>query len=578
MDTFSYRDGELFAEGVALSRIAERFGTPTYVYSRAHIEAQYRAYADALAGMPHLVCFAVKANSNLGVLNVLARLGAGFDIVSRGELERVLAAGGDPAKVVFSGVGKTRDDMRRALEVGVHCFNVESGEELERLQRVAAELGVKAPVSLRVNPDVDAQTHPYISTGLKENKFGIAIDEAEAVYARAAELDHLEVIGVDCHIGSQLTQLEPFLDALERLLGLVDRLAGKGIGIRHLDLGGGLGVRYRDEQPPLAGDYIRAIRERLHGRDLTLVFEPGRSIVANAGVLLTRVEYLKHTEHKDFAIVDAAMNDLIRPALYQAWMDVQAVRPRDAAPRRYDLVGPICETGDFLAKDRDLALAEGDLLAVRSAGAYGFVMSSNYNTRGRAAEVLVSGTTSTLIRRRETVGRGRGIRVDQFPRALEPEPQRSQRRSELVRGVGREGPLLIDHAGQSIGHRVERSRESSNLGRAGRVVRAGTEVARGEHLRHALEQPQPARDRIREHEPGESGEQGRCQRNGPEYLQPCSDGIGDDGQGIGQAHCSRHILAGEHRHGDVHQLLLERPGVTSTRLDGAAQGRRNLRS
>ena len=403
MDTFSYRDGELFAEGVALSRIAERFGTPTYVYSRAHIEAQYRAYADALAGMPHLVCFAVKANSNLGVLNVLARLGAGFDIVSRGELERVLAAGGDPAKVVFSGVGKTRDDMRRALEVGVHCFNVESGEELERLQRVAAELGVKAPVSLRVNPDVDAQTHPYISTGLKENKFGIAIDEAEAVYARAAELDHLEVIGVDCHIGSQLTQLEPFLDALERLLGLVDRLAGKGIGIRHLDLGGGLGVRYRDEQPPLAGDYIRAIRERLHDRDLTLVFEPGRSIVANAGVLLTRVEYLKHTEHKDFAIVDAAMNDLIRPALYQAWMDVQAVRPRDAVPRRYDLVGPICETGDFLAKDRDLALAEGDLLAVRSAGAYGFVMSSNYNTRGRAAEVLVDGEQTHEVRRRETV-------------------------------------------------------------------------------------------------------------------------------------------------------------------------------
>ncbi len=397
MDTFSYRDGELFAEGVALSRIAERFGTPTYVYSRAHIEAQYRAYADALAGMPHLVCFAVKANSNLGVLNVLARLGAGFDIVSRGELERVLAAGGDPAKVVFSGVGKTRDDMRRALEVGVHCFNVESGEELERLQRVAAELGVKAPVSLRVNPDVDAQTHPYISTGLKENKFGIAIDEAEAVYARAAELDHLEVIGVDCHIGSQLTQLEPFLDALERLLGLVDRLAGKGIGIRHLDLGGGLGVRYRDEQPPLAGDYIRAVRERLNGRDLTLVFEPGRSIVANAGVLLTRVEYLKHTEHKDFAIVDAAMNDLIRPALYQAWMDVQAVR------RRYDLVGPICETGDFLAKDRDLALAEGDLLAVRSAGAYGFVMSSNYNTRGRAAEVLVDGEQTHEVRRRETV-------------------------------------------------------------------------------------------------------------------------------------------------------------------------------
>ncbi len=296
MDTFSYRDGELFAEGVALSRIAERFGTPTYVYSRAHIEAQYRAYADALAGMPHLVCFAVKANSNLGVLNVLARLGAGFDIVSRGELERVLAAGGDPAKVVFSGVGKTRDDMRRALEVGVHCFNVESGEELERLQRVAAELGVKAPVSLRVNPDVDAQTHPYISTGLKENKFGIAIDEAEAVYARAAELDHLEVIGVDCHIGSQLTQLEPFLDALERLLGLVDRLAWQ----RHRHSPPGprwwpRGALPRRTAARLAGDYIRAIRERLHGRDLTLVFEPGRSIVADAGVLARPVSSTSST-------------------------------------------------------------------------------------------------------------------------------------------------------------------------------------------------------------------------------------------------------------------------------------------
>lgn len=403
MDTFSYRDGELFAEGVALSRIAERFGTPTYVYSRAHIEAQYRAYADALAGMPHLVCFAVKANSNLGVLNVLARLGAGFDIVSRGELERVLAAGGDPAKVVFSGVGKTRDDMRRALEVGVHCFNVESGEELERLQRVAAELGVKAPVSLRVNPDVDAQTHPYISTGLKENKFGIAIDEAEAVYARAAELDHLEVIGVDCHIGSQLTQLEPFLDALERLLGLVDRLAGKGIGIRHLDLGGGLGVRYRDEQPPLAGDYIRAVRERLNGRDLTLVFEPGRFIVANAGVLLTRVEYLKHTEHKDFAIVDAAMNDLIRPTLYEAHHDIWPVAEQagDMAPIQQDVVGPVCETGDYLATDRPLPPFEaGDLMAVMTAGAYGAVMSSTYNTRPLVPEVLVKGDTYAVVRPR----------------------------------------------------------------------------------------------------------------------------------------------------------------------------------
>ena len=403
MEAFNYRDGELFAEGVALSALAQRFGTPTYVYSRAHIEGQYRAYADALSGMPHLVCFAVKANSNIGVLNVLARLGAGFDIVSSGELERVLAAGGDPSRIVFSGVGKSRDDMRRALEVGVHCFNVESSVELERLQKVAAELDVKAPVSLRVNPDVDAGTHPYISTGLKENKFGIDIEQAEAVYARAAELPNLEVIGVDCHIGSQLTTLEPFLDALDRLLLLVDRLAARGITIRHLDLGGGLGVQYRDEQPPLAGDYIAAVRKRLTGRDLSLVFEPGRFIVANAGVLLTQVEYLKHTEHKDFAIIDAAMNDLIRPALYQAWMDVSAVQPRAGEARNYDLVGPICETGDFLAKDRELALVEGDLLAVCSAGAYGFVMSSNYNTRGRAAEVLVDGEQAFEVRRRETI-------------------------------------------------------------------------------------------------------------------------------------------------------------------------------
>ncbi|EGH24671.1 diaminopimelate decarboxylase [Pseudomonas amygdali pv. mori str. 301020] len=403
MDAFNYRDGELFAEGVALSAIAERFGTPTYVYSRAHIEAQYRAYADALSGMPHMVCFAVKANSNLGVLNVLARLGAGFDIVSRGELERVLAAGGKAEKIVFSGVGKTREDMRRALEVGVHCFNVESTDELERLQEVAAELDVRAPISLRVNPDVDAGTHPYISTGLKENKFGIAIADAEDVYIRASQLPNLEVIGVDCHIGSQLTTLEPFIDALARLLDLVDRLGDCGIHLHHIDLGGGLGVRYRDEEPPLAADYIKAVRERLAGRDLGLFFEPGRFIVANAGALLTRVEYLKHTEHKDFAIVDAAMNDLIRPALYQAWMDVTAVRPRDSEPCAYDIVGPICETGDFLAKGRELALAEGDLLAVHSAGAYGFVMSSNYNTRGRAAEVLVDGSQAFEVRRRETV-------------------------------------------------------------------------------------------------------------------------------------------------------------------------------
>ena len=403
MEVFAVRAGELHAEGVALSAVAQQFGTPAYVYSRAHIESQYRAYTDALAGLPHLVCFAVKANSNLGVLNVLARLGAGFDIVSRGELERVLAAGGDPHRVVFSGVGKTRGDMRRALEVGVHCFNVESTDELERLQQVAAELGVVAPISLRVNPDVDAGTHPYISTGLKENKFGIDIADAEEVYARAAELPNLEILGVDCHIGSQLTTLPPFLDALDRLLALIDRLAERGILIRHLDLGGGLGVRYRDEQPPLAGDYIQAIRERIAGRSLTLVFEPGRFIVANAGVLLTRVEYLKHTPHKDFAIVDAAMNDLIRPALYQAWMAVEPVVARQGEARRYDLVGPICETGDFLAKDRELVLAEGDLLTIRSAGAYGFTMSSNYNTRGRAAEVMVDGDQAHLVRRRETV-------------------------------------------------------------------------------------------------------------------------------------------------------------------------------
>ncbi|AOE88092.1 diaminopimelate decarboxylase [Pseudomonas sp. TCU-HL1] len=403
MDAFTYRGGELFAEGVALSDIAARFGTPTYVYSRAAIEAGYNAYANALAGTPGMVCYAVKANSNLGVLNLLARLGAGFDIVSSGELERVLAAGGAPERIVFSGVGKTRDDMRRALEAGVHCFNVESRNELERLQNVAAAMEVKAPVSLRVNPDVDAGTHPYIATGLKENKFGISIDEAEAVYAQAASLPNLEVIGVDCHIGSQLTSMEPFLDALDRLLELIDRLSARGIAIRHLDLGGGLGVRYRDEQPPLPGDYIQAIRQRVQGRNLELLFEPGRSIVANAGVLLTQVEYLKHTEHKDFAVIDAAMNDLIRPALYEAWMDVVPVAPHAGIERTYDLVGPICETGDFLARERNLVLAEGDLLAVRSAGAYGFVMSSNYNTRGRAAEVLVDGEQAFEVRRRETI-------------------------------------------------------------------------------------------------------------------------------------------------------------------------------
>ena len=404
MTAFDYRNGELYAEGVALSAIAEQYDTPCFVYSRAAIEQAYDAWDSALEGVPHLVCFAVKANSNLGVLNLLARRGAGFDIVSGGELERVLAAGGDPARIVFSGLGKTAAEMRRALEVGIHCFNVESAAELERLQQVAAELDVKAPVSLRVNPDVDAKTHPYISTGLKENKFGIDIAQAPAVYRRAAELSHIDICGVDCHIGSQLTDDTPFIDALQRLLQLIDGLAAEGITIRHLDLGGGLGVTYRDETPPSPGTYLAKVREALAGRNLTLVFEPGRSIVANAGVLLTRVNLLKPTEHKNFAIIDGAMNDLIRPALYSAWMGIDAVKPRsDVAAQAWDLVGPVCETGDFLGKDRELALAEGDLLAVRSAGAYGFVMSSNYNTRPRAAEVLVDGEATHLVRRRETV-------------------------------------------------------------------------------------------------------------------------------------------------------------------------------
>lgn len=403
MTDFSVHDGQLFAEGVALQQIAASHGTPTYVYSRAHLERQYRSYADALQGVDHLVCFAVKANSNLAVLNVLARLGAGFDIVSGGELQRVLAAGGDAGKVVFSGVGKSRAEMRMALQAGVYCFNVESASELERLQEVAAELGVQAPVSLRVNPDVDAGTHPYISTGLKENKFGIAIEDAEEVYLRAARLPNIHITGVDCHIGSQLTTLEPFMDALDRVLLLIDRLAECGIYLEHLDLGGGLGVRYRDEQPPCAGAYMAQVRQRVEGRGLKLVFEPGRYIAANAGVLLTRVECLKINEGKSFAVVDAAMNDLIRPALYEAWMDIVPVVPRAGESRNYDVVGPVCETGDFLGKDRELVLEEGDLLAVCSAGAYGFVMASNYNSRGRAAEVMVDGEHCHLVRRRETL-------------------------------------------------------------------------------------------------------------------------------------------------------------------------------
>jgi len=404
MDHFNYRDGELYAEDVAVSAIAERFGTPAYVYSRATLERHYRAYDEALRAREHLVCYAVKANSNLAVLNVLARLGSGFDIVSAGELERVLRAGGDAGKVVFSGVGKQEWEMRRALEAGVRCFNVESDTELDRLNAVAGELGVKAPVSLRVNPDVDAGTHPYISTGLKENKFGIDIADAPEVYARAATLPNLEIKGVDCHIGSQLTSFSPFLDALDRVLALVDVLADKGIHIRHLDMGGGLGVTYNDEQPPEPSEYVRALDERIGDRKLELILEPGRSIAANAGILVTRVEFLKCTEYRNFAIIDAAMNDLIRPALYSAWQAIVPVQLHEEAEEKtWDLVGPVCETGDFLGKDRPLRLRAGDLLAVRSAGAYGFVMSSNYNTRNRPPELMVDGGQVHVVRRRETL-------------------------------------------------------------------------------------------------------------------------------------------------------------------------------
>jgi len=404
MDYFNYHDGHLCAEDVLLADIAAQHGTPTYVYSRATLERHWRAFDNALAGRPHLICYAVKANSTLAILNLFARLGSGFDIVSGGELERVLKAGGEPGKIVFSGVGKTAAEMRRALDVGIRCFNVESESELERLNEVAASLGKRAPVSLRVNPDVDAGTHPYISTGLKENKFGIDIAIAGAVYARAATLPHLEIIGVDCHIGSQLTHVTPFVDALTRVLALLDRLATRGINIKHLDLGGGLGIRYRDEQPPEPRDYLAPILAALGERDVEILLEPGRAIVGNAGVLLTRVEYLKHTEHKDFAIIDAAMNDLLRPALYNAWQAIIPVQPRlDKTPRVYDLVGPVCETGDFLGKDRELALEPGDLLAVRSAGAYGFSMSSNYNSRPRAAEIMVDGKHLHVVRERETL-------------------------------------------------------------------------------------------------------------------------------------------------------------------------------
>lgn len=402
MQDFNYRGNELYADGCSLNQLADHYGTPCYVYSRAAITRAYRAYAEALGDHPGKICYAVKANSNLAVLQLLASLGAGFDIVSGGELERVLRAGGRPEQIIFSGVGKTPTEMRQALQLGIACFNVESEAELDCLAEVAAQLEIPANISIRVNPDVDAKTHPYISTGLKENKFGVDIARSVEIYKKASEYEFINVTGVDCHIGSQLTRLDPFLDALERVLKLVDQLQALNIPVRHLDLGGGLGVSYKaDETPPTIGDYIAAVKARISGRNLELMFEPGRSIVANAGVLLTSVIYLKPTEHKNFAVIDAAMNDNIRPSLYQAWQEVKPVTAGRPEPKQWDLVGPVCETADFLAKDRELALAQGDRLALMSSGAYGFVMSSNYNTRGRAAEVMVDGEKHFLVRARE---------------------------------------------------------------------------------------------------------------------------------------------------------------------------------
>ncbi len=403
MSPFSYRNGELHAEAVPLSRIAAEFGTPCYVYSRAALTRAWRDFDAAFAGRDHLLCYAVKANPNLGVLNVFARLGSGFDIVSGGELARVIAAGGDPRKVVFSGVGKTAAEMRQALQAGILCFNVESAPELELLNRVAGEMGLTAPVSLRVNPDVDAKTHPYIATGLKENKFGVAYTDAPAVYRRARELPHLRIEGIDCHIGSQLTEVAPFIAALERVLALVDALARDGITIHHIDLGGGLGIRYQDETPPPVAEYARALLAALGQRSQKLLFEPGRLLTGNAGVLLSTVLYLKPGQDKNFAIVDAAMNDLMRPALYEAWHEVLPLRETASGGQSYDIVGPVCESGDFLARDRQLSVNPGDLIAIASAGAYGMSMSSNYNTRPRAAEIMVDGDRVHRIRDRETI-------------------------------------------------------------------------------------------------------------------------------------------------------------------------------
>ena len=404
MSDFQYRDGELRVEGVALSDLAEQYSTPAYVYSRATIERQWRAYDDALEGKKNLICYAVKANSNLAILGVLASLGSGFDIVSGGELERVLRAGGEAGKIVFSGVGKRRDEMGRALDVGIKCFNVESASELQTLNQVAAEKNMLAPVSLRVNPDVDAATHPYISTGLKENKFGIAYENALELYQQAEKMTNIDVVGIDFHIGSQITTLAPYIDALEKLMTLVNELENNGIQLQHIDVGGGLGIQYQDETPPDPAELVNVVCDVIKGDRYELLFEPGRSIVGNAAVLLTRVEYLKQNSGRNFAIVDAAMNDILRPALYDAWLSILPVQETSSAQaERYDVVGPVCESADFIGLDRELAIQENDLLAVFSAGAYSFSMSSNYNSRPRAVELLVDSGQVLEIRKRESI-------------------------------------------------------------------------------------------------------------------------------------------------------------------------------
>jgi len=403
MDYFNYRNGELYAEDVPVKEIVTNVGSPCFIYSRATLERHWNAFDSSLSGREHMICYAVKANSNLAVLNLFARLGSGFDIVSAGELQRVLKAGGQASNIVFSGVAKTETELRFALEQNIHCFNIESEAELTRINQIAGELGVKAPIAFRVNPDVDAGTHPYISTGMKENKFGIDITIAPQLYKRAAAMEHIHIKGVACHIGSQLTEVSPFLDALDRVVELVDQLNAQGIVLTHLDLGGGLGIRYNDEEPPQPAEYAKAIMERLGDNKLPIHIEPGRAIAGNAGILVTTVEFLKHTEHKNFALVDAAMNDLIRPSLYSAWQNIIPIKEKNEVEvKEYDVVGPVCETGDFLGKNRELAIMPGDLLAVRSSGAYGFTMSSNYNSRPKVAEVMVDGDKYHIVRQRES--------------------------------------------------------------------------------------------------------------------------------------------------------------------------------